>query len=134
MSRRKATVALLVVGVVILSAPLYLGWAAEATLPPAKSSQIYAAEPLDLENESNRETVIDRYWTDVAFSAHQLSERYSAGEYRSPNASRRALRTAMRTGSATVDDSEGNADLREVAAECDYVTDVSTDIGGTVRG
>lgn len=133
MNRRKAAVALLVVGLVLLPAPLYLGWAAEATSPPPQTSQIYAAEPLDPENESDRETIVDRYWTDVAFSAHQVSERYSAGEYRSPNASREALRTAMRNGSATVDDPGARADLRDVAAEYDYVTDTYTDIEGFYR-
>lgn len=123
MDRRKAALALLVVGLLLLPAPFYLGWAAQATAPPPRTSQVYAAERIDLTNESDRQTVVGRHWTEVAFSVHQLSEPYSAGEYRSPNVSRAALRTAMQNGSATVDDPGAKADLREVAAANSYVTD-----------
>lgn len=133
MDRRTTAAVLLVVGLLLLPAPLYLGWTAEAVSPPGKTSQIYAAEPLDPANESDRETIVDRYWTDVAFSAHQLSGRYSHGGYRSPNASREALRTAMRNGSATVDDPGARADLREVATDYRYVTDTYADIEGFYR-
>ncbi len=133
MNRRRAATALLVVGLLLLPAPLYLPAAAEATAPPPKSSQVYTAEPVDLDNDSDRKHLVDRHWTTVAFSAHQVSERYSHGEYRAPNESRAALREAMRTGSASVESAGARADLREIAGEYRFVTDSYTDIEGYYR-
>jgi hypothetical protein len=133
MNRRKLAVVLVVVGLVLLPAPLYLGWAAEATAPPPRTSQVYAAEPMDLDDEGDRQQILDRYWSEVAFSAHQVSDRYSAEEYRSPNATREALRTAMRDGDAAVADDGARADLRDIAAEYAYLTDTYTDIEGYYR-
>ena len=130
MTRSRAALALLVVGVLLLPAPLYLPAAAEATAPPPKSSQVYAAEPVDLDNESDRKQLVDSHWTTVAFSAHQVSQRYSHDEYRAPNESRAALREAMRNGSATVESAGAKADLRAVSSEYRFVTDSYTDIEG----
>jgi hypothetical protein len=133
MNYRRAALALLVVGVLLLPAPLYLPAAAEATAPPPKSPQVYAAEPVDLNNGSDRERLVDRHWTSVAFSAHQVSQRYSHDEYRAPNESRAALREAMRTGSATVDSAGAKADLRELGGQYRFLTDRYTDIEGYYR-
>lgn len=133
MDRRRAALALLVVGLVLLPAPLYLSWAADATAPPAKSSQIYAAESVDLDNESDRKHLVYRHWTTVAFSAHQVSQAYSHDEYRAPNESRAALREAMRNGSATVESAGAKADLREIGGEYRFLTDSYTDIEGYYR-
>lgn len=133
MDRRKAVFALLVVGLLLLPAPLYLPAAANATAPPPKSSQVYSAEPLDMNNSSDRATLVDRHRTMVTFSAHQLSERYSHGEYRAPNESRGALREAMRNGSARVESAGAKADVREIASEYRFVTDTYTDIEGYYR-
>ncbi|AEN06579.1 hypothetical protein [Halolamina sp.] len=68
MNQRTTAVARLVVGLLLLPAPL-----------PPRSSQCDSAtsETLDLNNSTDRETFVDRDWTTVAFSAHQVSERYS---------------------------------------------------------
>lgn len=133
MDLRRVALLLVVVGALCLPAPLYLGWAAEATAPPAQTSQIYAAETVDLDNDSDREAFVYRHKGEVTFSAHQASERYSAGEYRSPNATREALRTAMREGSATADDAGARADLRGIAADHQFVRDAYGDIEGFYR-
>lgn len=127
MRPRKLALLLIVLGVVCLPAPLYLGWAADATAPPQQSSQIYNAEPLDPSNESDRERIIDRHRTTVAFSMHRVSERYSAGQYRAPNETRRTLETAMDSGSATTDDPEAQADLRAIARNHTFVHDAYGD-------
>lgn len=133
MNSRTVVFALLVVGLLLLPAPLYLPAAANATAPPPKSSQVYSAEPVDLNTSSDREMLVDRHWTRVAFSAHQVSERYSHGEYRAPNESRSALREAMRNGSASVETAEAKADVRELASEYRFVTDTYSGIEGYYR-
>ncbi|MBP1988351.1 hypothetical protein [Halolamina salifodinae] len=133
MDRRRVALLLAVVGALCLPAPLYLGWAADATAPPAQSSQIYAAEPVDLGTISDQKQFVDAHGSEVTFSAHQASERYSAGEYRSPNVTRAALKTAMREGSVTVDDAGARADLREIAADDEFVRDAYGDIAGYYR-
>jgi hypothetical protein len=132
-NRRKTAVALLVVGLLLLPAPLYLGWAGQATAPPPKSPQVYAAEPVDMDDPTDRNELVEEHWTTVAFSAHQASERYSTGEFRSPNATRGALREAMGNGSASVADDGARADLREIAASSQFVTDAYSDIEGYYR-
>lgn len=127
MGPRKLALLLVVAGVVLLPAPVYLGAAAEMTAPTQKTSQVYAAEPMDLANASDRERLVDRHGYRVALSVHQVSKRYSAGEYRAPNATNRALRTAMAEGSATTDDPGAKADLRAVAAEYRFVHDAYDD-------
>lgn len=133
MDPRRVALLLAVVGLLCLPAPMYLGWAAEATAPPAQTSQIYAAEPVDLGNTSDQKRLVSTHGDEVTFSSHQASERYSAGEYRSPNVTRAALKTAMREGSATVDDPGASADLREIAAENGFVRDAYGDISGYYR-
>lgn len=133
MDRRRAALALLVVGLLLLPAPIYLSAAANAAAPPPKSSQVYAAEPVDLNNASDRRTLVSRHWPTVAFSAHQVSQTYSHGEYRAPNESRAALREAMRNGSARVERAGAKADLREIASEYRFVTDAYTGVEGYYR-
>lgn len=129
MRLRELALALALLGLVCLPAPLYLGWAAEATAPPQKTSQVYAAQPLDPSDPTDREVIVDRHATAVALSTHQVSERYSAGEYRAPNVTRRALDAAMRTGSATVDDPDARAGLRRIARNYTFVYDAYDDAG-----
>lgn len=123
MGPHKLALLLVVAGVVLLPAPVYLGAAAEAVAPTPKTSQVYAAEPMDLTNASDRERLVERHGSRVALSVHQVSERYSAGEYRAPNATDRVLRTAMAEGSATTDDPGAKADLRAVGGEYRFVHD-----------
>ncbi|WP_049980332.1 hypothetical protein [Halolamina rubra] len=145
MDRRRVALLLVVVGLLCLPAPYYLGWAAEATAPPAQSSQIYAAEPIDLANESDRERFVDRHGHAVALADYRITARYSDA-YRAPNATLDALVTAMREGSASVDDADARADLREIDAAYEFVRDTDettepdgyyrvtvTDDGATVR-
>lgn len=132
---RSHTVALLLVGLglVCLPAPLYLSWAASATAPPPQTSQVYAAEPLDPADRSDRKRLVDRHGSATSLSIHQVSERYSAGEYRAPNRTRRALETAMRAGSTTVDDAAVRADLRTIARTDTFVYDAYGDDEGYYR-
>ncbi len=128
---RLRTVALLLVvlGVLCLPAPMYLGWAAQQTAPPPRTSQVYAAESVDPGTDSGRELVVERHVSTVAFSIHRVSERYSHGEYRSPNATRRTLERAMQTGRATADDPAVRADLRSVARNTTFVYDAYDESG-----
>ena len=124
--RRTARV-LLVVGLLLLPAPLYLGAGAELASPPPRTSQLYAAEPLDPANATDRATIADDYGTAVALSTHQVSEQYSAGEYRAPTAARRTLERAMASGSATVDNPDAQADLRAIARDNTFIYDAYSD-------
>jgi len=124
MDPRRVALLLAVVGMLCLPAPYYLGWAAEATAPPAQTSQIYAAEPVDLENESDRERLVDAHGHEVTLADYRLTAPRDTG-YRAPNATLDALVTAMRDGSATVDDPDARADLREIDAEYAFVRDTN---------
>jgi hypothetical protein len=123
MDRRRVALLLVVAGVVCLPAPQYLGWAASATAPPAQTSQIYAADPIDLGNESDQKRFVDRHGDGITLADYQLTTRYDDETYRSPNATRRALRAAMANGSTTVSDGDVRADLRAIDAEYEFVHD-----------
>jgi hypothetical protein len=127
MRPRKIALLLIVLGAVCLPAPAYLGWAAETTAPPAQTSQIYHAEPVDPANESDRKQIVDRRGTTVALSIHQVSERYSAGEYRAPNETHQTLEAAMESGSATTEDADAQADLSAIARNYTFVHDAYGD-------
>lgn len=127
MQPRKLALLCVVVGALCLPAPLYLSVAAEAVAPPPKASQIYVAESLDPGNASDRERIVDRHGTAVAISIHQVSDAYSHGEYRAPNATHRVLETAMANGSATTDDAAVRADLRAIARNDSFVHDAYDD-------
>jgi hypothetical protein len=127
MRPRRIALLLAVVGLLCLPAPYYLGWAAEANAPPPRTSQVYAAEPLDLDSETDRALVVQRHATSVALSSHQVSERYSAGEYRAPNETRRTLERAMETGSAGTADPAARADLRRIGQHHAFVYDAYAD-------
>lgn len=127
MRLRKLALLLVVAGLLCLPAPLYLSWAAEATAPPPRTSQVYAAEPIDPANETDRKRIVDRHAGAVALSIHQVSKQYSAGEYRSPNVTRRTLETAMETGSATTTDPGARADLRVIARNYTFIYDAYAD-------
>lgn len=128
MRTRKLALALLVVGCLCLPAPLYLGWAADATAPPPKTSQIYVAQPVDPANESDRDAIRSHAAGTVALSVHQVSHRYSAGEYRAPNATNRLFDAAMDDGAQTVRDPAVRADVARVARNYTFVYDA---YGGT---
>jgi hypothetical protein len=123
MDRRRIALLLVVAGLVCLPAPQYLGWVAETTAPPARTSQIYAAEPIDLDNTSDQKRVVDRYGDAVTLADYQLTTRYDDETYRSPNATRRILEAAMVNGSATVSNGSVRADLRAIAADYEFVRD-----------
>lgn len=123
MRPRKIALLLLLVGAICLPAPLYLGWAAEATAPPPKTSGIYAAEPVDPGNASDRKHLVYRHRAAVALSIHQVSARYSAGEYRAPNQTRRLLARAMQNGSATTRDPAVAADVGRIDRNYSFVYD-----------
>jgi hypothetical protein len=127
MRLRKLAVLLAVVGVLCLPAPVYLGWAAETTAPTPRTGQVYDAEPLDPSNRSDRETILQRHGSTVALSVHQVSDQFSAGEYRAPNETRRTLRDAMRTGTARTDAPDARADLRAIGRNETFVYDAYGD-------
>lgn len=124
MEPRRVALLLAVVGLLCLPAPYYLGWAAEATAPPAQTSQIYAAEPVDLGNESDREHLVHAHGHEVTLADYRLTAPRDTG-YRAPNATLDALVRAMRDGSATVDDPDARADLREIDREYAFVRDTN---------
>lgn len=124
MDRRRLALLLAVVGLLCLPAPYYLGWAAEATAPPAQTSQIYAAEPVDLDDVSDRKRFVDAHGTEIVLPDYRIDAPY-VDDYRAPNATLDALRRAMRNGSATVDDPDARADLRDIDAEYRFVRDTN---------
>lgn len=128
MRTRKLALVLLVVGCLCLPAPLYLGWVADATAPPPKTSQVYVAEPVDPANESDRDVILSHATSTVALSVHQVSHRYSAGEYRAPNATNRLLDAAMADGAQTVRDPAVRADVARIERNYTFVYDA---YGGT---
>ncbi|MFB6079785.1 MAG: hypothetical protein ABEJ81_02110 [Haloferacaceae archaeon] len=132
MDRRRVALLLVVVGVLCLPAPQYLGWAAAATSPPARTSQRYAAERINLHNESHRKRFVDRYGHEITLADYRLTTRYDDA-YRAPNATRRALESAMANGSATVSDERVRADLRKIAAEYAFVRDSDAGTAGYCR-
>lgn len=86
---------------------------------------MYAAEPIDLENDADRKLFVDRYGHEVTLSTHELTAR-NGDEYRKPNATRRLLVAAMRDGSAsTVGNEDARADLRKIQAEHEFVRDTN---------
>jgi hypothetical protein len=127
MTRRRVALLLAVVGLVLLPAPLYLAAAADLTAPPPQTSQVYAGDPVDPTSESDQYTIISRHSYPLTLSVHQVSEQYSAGEYRAPNATNRVLRTAMADGSATADDPDVQTDLRAIAGGHRFVYDAYGD-------
>lgn len=127
MDPRRIALALVVVGTLCLPAPLYLGAAASVAAPPQQTSQIYTATPVDVDTSAGREAVVSGHVTGVALSVHQVSERYSAGEYRAPTVTRTTLEAAMEDGSATTDDPAAMADLRAIAREYTFVYDAYSD-------
>ncbi|MGB9955030.1 hypothetical protein ACOZ4B_01330 (plasmid) [Haloferax prahovense] len=121
MRLRKLALLLAVVGLVCLPAPVYLPALAEATSPPPQTSQSYRAETVSLANQSDVETIVSRHGRTVSISVHQVSHRYSAGEYRAPNETREALATAMRNGTARTTAAGAQADLRAIARNNTFV-------------
>jgi hypothetical protein len=124
MDRRRVALLLAVVGLLCLPAPYYLGWAAEATSPPERTSQIYAAEPINLDDASDRKRLVDAHGHEVTIADYRITARYG-DDYRAPNATLAALVTAMREGSASVDDPDARADLREIGAANEFVRDTN---------
>jgi hypothetical protein len=124
MDRRRVALLLAVVGVLCLPAPYYLGWAAEATASPAQTSQIYAAEPVDFDDVSDRKRLVDAHGDEVVLADYRIDAPY-VDDYRAPNATHDAILRAMRNGSATVDDPDARADLREIDAEYRFVRDTN---------
>jgi len=123
MRLRELALLLAVVGLACLPAPVYLPALADATSPPPKVSQSYRAETVSLANESDTETIVDRHGRTVSISVHQVSHRYSAGEYRAPNETRETLEAAMRNGTARTTAAGAKADLRSIARNNTYVHD-----------
>ena len=123
MHPRRVALALAVVGLLLVPAPVYLSAAGTALAPPPKSPTVYGAAPVDLGTPDGRATVLDHHATRTTLSLHRVSERYSAGEYRAPNRTRRVLRTAVREGNATASDPAVRADLRAVARNDTFLTE-----------
>ncbi|RDZ50659.1 hypothetical protein C5C07_17730 [Haloferax sp. Atlit-4N] len=123
MRLRKLALLLAVVGLVCLPAPVYLPALAGATSPPPQTSQSYRAETVSLANESDIETIVSRHGRTVSISVHQISHRYSAGEYRAPNETRETLAAAMRNGTARTASAGARADLQAIARNNTYVHD-----------
>jgi len=121
MDRRRLALLLVVVGGLCLPAPWYLGWAAQATGPPQQTSQIYAAEPIDLGNASDRERFVDRHADGITLSHARLTARYGGDDYRAPNATGEVVAAAMANGSASTSNEAVRADLRSIGAAYEFV-------------
>lgn len=133
MRLRRIALLLVVIGIVLLPAPLYLSWTAQANAPPPQTSQVYFAEPLDPGNATDRETLVYRHKTSVALSVHQVSEQYSAGQYQSPTETAQTLEAAMESGSASTDDDGAQADLRAIARNYSVIYDAYGETGTYYR-
>lgn len=122
MNRRQVARYLLVLGILMLPAPQYLGWVASTTGPPAKTSQIYAAEPIDLANESDQQLLVREQGDTVSFADYQLAHR-DEETFHSKNATREAVESVLENGSATVTDDGARRDMREIDAEYEFLRD-----------
>lgn len=133
MDRRRVALLLVAVGVLCLPAPQYLGWAASAASPPDRTAQIFAAEPIDVADAADRQRFVDRHAHEVTLPDARLAVRSDDGTYRSINATRRALESAMANGSATVSDDGSRADLRGIGDEYAFVRDTNAGTEGYYR-
>lgn len=133
MDRRRVALLLAVVGLLCLPAPLYLPAAATFDAPPAKSPSVYAAEPIELDNATDRKRLVSDHSDAVTLSVFQVENHSGAEQYRSPNVTREALRAAMPDGSTTVNDPGARADLRPIDAEAPLVGDPLGEIEGYYR-
>lgn len=114
--RRHVVRTLIIVGILLLPAPLYIGVVADAFFPAPRGGEHYRAEPINLDTElsidsldglDDRDVSVTQYdfYEDPAFP-HQL------------NASTwQVLTTAMSNGSITVSDSHIRDDLQEIETQ-----------------
>lgn len=120
MPSRRAVVALLVVGVVLLPGPGYAVAFDELNGPErTRSPSGYVATPIDASNDT---VVAEQYAASLAFQPANLEHRYLAEQYRRPNETKEVLLTAIAEGAATTSDSEVVADLREVVGRHHLLT------------
>lgn len=133
MNRRRVALLLVAVGALCLPAPQYLGWAAAATSPPERTAQVFGTEPVDLDDADDRRRFVDRHAHEVTLADARLAARSDDGTYRSIDATRRALESAMANGSATVSDDGARADLRAIDDEYAFVRDTAAGTEGYYR-
>ncbi|WP_128904925.1 hypothetical protein [Halorubrum amylolyticum] len=85
MDRRRVALLLVVVGALCLPAPQYLGWAAATASPPDRTAQVFAAEPIDVDDAADRRRFVDRHANEITLSDARLAARSDDGTYRSVN-------------------------------------------------
>jgi hypothetical protein len=130
MDSQNVAVVLVVLGVVGVLAPLYLGPAGGSTDEVTRTDFVYAAEPLNGSDPAERQTIIDRYGDGVLLSVHEVSEQRSPDVYRAPSKTRQLLRFAMANDHGTTDDPAVQADLRQIEAEYTFAHDANDEDGG----
>lgn len=124
--RQQVARTLLIVGMLLLPAPLYLGPAAEAITPAPQTSQGYHAEQIDLGDESDRKSFISGTDRQITVTQFDFSAD-PADPYRWNATTWRVLETAMTNGSATVSDAGIREELREIDTKHQFVREDSDD-------
>lgn len=131
-NRRQVARTLLIVGMLLLPAPLYYGVAADAILPAPRATEGYVAEPVDLDTESGIDYVVRLEDRNVAVSEHDFYKD-PAYPHQWNTSTWRVLETAITNGSATVSDSDTRAELQEITVNHQFVRETSDDKRGYYR-
>lgn len=120
MSPKRAALALLVVGLVLLPGPAYaFGLDRLDGSDRHRTSAGYVATPIDAENDT---MLAERYASGVTFRTPAFQYRHVAEDYRAPNETRRVLEQAIQNGTATTDSAAVREDLRRLQRNHSFVT------------
>lgn len=120
MSLRRASLVLLVIGLVLLPGPKYAIGLDRMDGPDRhRVSNGYVAEPIDVSNDS---VLAEEYAQRVSFRTSNMQLPYVAEEYRAPNRTRDVLERAIREGTATTSDEAVAADLRRLERKHTFLT------------
>lgn len=120
MSPKRAALALLLVGLVLLPGPAYaIGLDHLDGEDRHRSSAGYVATSIEAENDS---VLADRYASEVTFRTQGLDYRHIADDYRAPNETRRVLERAIRNGTATTSTPAVHDDVQQLEQNDTFLT------------
>ena len=123
MEHRKAALALLVLGLILLPGPAYAVVADDWTGGDDRhrSSQVVGATRLAPATDEGQRTLVRQYGTRVALPVQSLTASYARDDYEAPNRTAAALRAAIANGSAVATADPVRSDLDAVAREYAYL-------------
>lgn len=130
MDYRNVALVLVVVGLACVVAPVYLGSAGGTSQGADRTAYVYAAEPVNLSADDDREQMIESYSGDLLLSVHEVSDQRSPDTYRAASETRPLLEFALRNDHATTEDPGVQADLRYIESEYTFVHDATDEESG----